>query len=55
MIPARISMCLVGAQAPSDIKLRLEDLLGRRVDLVLIDGLKPRVRDKILGEAIRAS
>lgn len=38
-----------------DLKLRLEDLLGRPVDLVLIDGLKPRVRDKILGEAIRAA
>jgi hypothetical protein len=30
-----------------DLKLRREDLLGRRVDLVLIDGLKPRIRDKI--------
>lgn len=38
-----------------DLKLWLEDLLERRVDLVLIDGLKPRVRDKILGEAIRAA
>ncbi len=38
-----------------DLKLRLEDLLERRVDLVLIDGLKPRVRDKILSEAIRAA
>ena len=38
-----------------DLKLRLEDLLGRSVDLVLVDGLKPRVRDKILSEAIRAA
>jgi len=38
-----------------DLKLHLEDLLGRPVDLVLIDGLKPRVRDRILGEAIRAA
>jgi predicted nucleotidyltransferase len=38
-----------------DLKLRREDPLGRRVDLVLIDGLKPRIRDKILGEAIRAA
>ena len=38
-----------------DLKLRLEDLLGRHVDLVLIDKLKPRVRDKILSEAIRAA
>lgn len=38
-----------------DLKLRLEDLLGRSVDLVLIDGLKPRVKSKILSEAIRAA
>jgi len=38
-----------------DLKLHLEDLLERRVDLVLVDGLKPRVRDKILSEAIRAA
>ena len=38
-----------------DLKLRLEDLLGRRVDLVLVEKLKPRVRDKILREAIRAA
>ncbi len=38
-----------------DLKLWLEDLLGRAVDLVLLDGLKDRVRDKILREAIRAA
>ena len=38
-----------------DLKLRLEDLLGRSVDLVLIDGLKPRVKSNILSEAIRAA
>lgn len=38
-----------------DLKIRLEDLLGRGVDLVLIDGLKPRIRDRILREAIRAA
>ena len=38
-----------------DLKLRLEDLLGRRVDLVLVERLKPRVRDQILREAIRAA
>lgn len=38
-----------------DLKLHLEDLLERRVDLVLVDGLKPRVRDRILREAIRAA
>jgi predicted nucleotidyltransferase len=38
-----------------DLKVRLEDLLGRRVDLVLVEKLKPRVRDQILREAIRAA
>jgi predicted nucleotidyltransferase len=38
-----------------DLKLRLEDLLGRRVDLVLRNSLKPRIRDAILREAIRAA
>ena len=38
-----------------DLKLRLEDLLGRKVDLVLSDSLKPRVRDRILREVIRAA
>lgn len=38
-----------------DLKFRLEDLLGRRVDLVLVESLKPRVRDRILREAIRAA
>jgi predicted nucleotidyltransferase len=38
-----------------DLKLRLEDLLGRRVELVLVEKLKARVRDQILREAIRAA
>ena len=38
-----------------DLKIRLEDLLGRHVDLVLVEKLKPRVRDQILREAIRAA
>lgn len=38
-----------------DLKLRLEDLLGRRVDLVPVERLKARVRDRILREAIRAA
>jgi predicted nucleotidyltransferase len=35
-----------------DLKLFLEDLFDRPVDLVLADGIKPRLRDAILGEAI---
>lgn len=38
-----------------DLKLYLEDLLGRRVDLVLADHLKPRLRDQILSETIDAA
>lgn len=38
-----------------DLKLRLEDLLARRVDLVLVESLKPRIKDRILREAIRAA
>src|SRR6188768_3327794 len=38
-----------------DVKLLLEKILGRRVDLVLADALKPRLRPMILAEAVRAS
>ena len=38
-----------------DVKLLLEKILGRRVDLVLADGVKPRLRSAILGDAVRAS
>jgi predicted nucleotidyltransferase len=38
-----------------DLKLRLEDVLHRRVDLVLRDSLKPRIREQILRECIRAA
>lgn len=37
-----------------DLKLFLEDLFDRRVDLVLADGIKPRLRAAILREAIHA-
>jgi predicted nucleotidyltransferase len=39
----------------SRIKHHLEDLLGMPVDLVTSDALRPRVRDKIMAEAIHAS
>jgi hypothetical protein len=38
-----------------DLKLYLEDLLGRRVDLVLSDRLKPALRESILGGVIDAA
>jgi uncharacterized protein len=37
-----------------DLKLFLEDLFGRPVDLVLADGIKSRIRNTILREAIHA-
>jgi hypothetical protein len=38
-----------------DVKLFLERALGRKVDLVLADAVKPRLRPMILAEAVRAS
>ena len=35
-----------------DLKFFLENLLGRRVDLVLADSLKPRLREPILREVV---
>jgi uncharacterized protein len=35
----------------ADLRLRLSDLLGREVDLVQRDKLKPHLRDAILAEA----
>ena len=37
------------------IQLFLEEILGRPVDLVMPDAIKPRLRDRILREAIRAA
>ncbi|MBK9713413.1 MAG: nucleotidyltransferase family protein [Kouleothrix sp.] len=37
------------------LQQRLEALLGRRVDLVTPDALRPTMRDRILHEAIDAS
>lgn len=35
-----------------DIKLDLENLLQRKVDLVTVNALKPRIKDKILNEVV---
>jgi hypothetical protein len=37
-----------------DLKEFLEDLFGRRVDLVLADAVKPRLRATIIEEAVHA-
>ncbi|MEO0078555.1 MAG: nucleotidyltransferase family protein [candidate division WOR-3 bacterium] len=38
-----------------DVKFFLEELLGRPVDLVLRDAVQPRLREKILSEAVHAA
>jgi len=35
------------------LMIDLEDLLGRRVDIATERGLKPRIRERILQEAVR--
>lgn len=40
--------------AHMDLKEFLEELFGCRVDLVLMDAIKPRLRETIVGEAIYA-
>ena len=37
-----------------DLKLFLEELFARPIDLVLADGIKPKLREAILREAIQA-
>jgi uncharacterized protein len=37
------------------VQRRLEEILGCRVDLVMRDAVKPQLRDRILGEAVRAA
>lgn len=38
-----------------DLKIFLEDLLGRRVDLLLYDRIKPHLRERILAEVVDAA
>lgn len=38
-----------------DVKFFLEKILGRKVDLVLADTLKPRLRSAILAEAVHGA
>jgi predicted nucleotidyltransferase len=37
------------------IQIRLEEILEQHVDLVMPEGLRPRLRTRILNEAIRAT
>jgi len=37
---------------PAGLILDLEDLLGRRVDVVTLKGLSPLLRDRVLREAV---
>ncbi len=41
----------IGFIALARLAHELEELLGRKVDLVPKDGLKPRIRDHVLSEA----
>ena len=43
----------IGLIAFNRLRRELEDHLGRRVDLVPKDGLKPALRDEVLSEAQR--
>jgi uncharacterized protein len=45
----------IGAFQFLDIQAYLEDVLGRRVDLVTPRAIKPRMRERILAEAVRAA
>ena len=38
-----------------DIQYYLEDLFGRKVDLVTFEGLDPRTKDRILRDAVHAA
>jgi predicted nucleotidyltransferase len=38
-----------------DTKELLETLFGRKVDLVIKENIKPRLRERILSEAVRAA
>jgi predicted nucleotidyltransferase len=37
---------------PSGLMQDLQSILGRKVDIVTVDGLKERIREKVLQEAI---
>ncbi len=37
---------------PAGLMLELQDLLGRKVDVVTVKGLKERIRDRVLQEAV---
>lgn len=45
----------IGIFAFLSLKQRLEDILGRPVDLVTPDALKRQMKDRILAEAMRAA
>ena len=38
-----------------DLKFFLEDLFDKKIDLVVMDDIKPQIREKILGETIYVS
>ncbi|MBI3893679.1 MAG: nucleotidyltransferase domain-containing protein [Candidatus Wallbacteria bacterium] len=48
-----VELASVSFDAYMDVKEHLERLFRRRVDLVLADAIKPRLRSRILAEAVR--
>jgi len=47
--------CPVGLFEFIRLKLYLEELTGRRVDLVMLDALRPAMRAEILSEAVHVA
>jgi predicted nucleotidyltransferase len=45
----------VGMFALTRLRGQLEQWLGRRVDLLTTDALKPTIRDRVMREALRAA
>ncbi len=37
---------------PSGLMQDLQSILGRKVDIITVEGLKERIRERVLGEAI---
>ena len=53
-VDALVTFDHITFRAYMDVKLLLEDSLGLPVDLVLVEDLRPRLRERILAEVIYA-
>jgi uncharacterized protein len=43
----------ISAWFPSGLMQDLQSILGRKVDIITVDGLKERIRERVLEEAIK--